>query len=214
MPRASVASIVRACHRLASKGYAPATDGNISVRTTASTLRITRSGSGFADIKASDILSVRFATTRLKGRSIPSTEMPMHLALYERNEAIGAIVHAHPPMATAFAVSGTRLTSNVFPEVILDLGDVPLVRYAMPSSQELGALVARHAGSANAALLANHGAVTWGRTLDEAVRRMEKLEHIASIELYARLLGGVSQLNHEQVAALRSRHPLSLRETQ
>jgi len=135
----------------------------------------------------------------------------MHLAVYRRNEAIRAIVHAHPPSATAFAVSGTRLTPNVFPEAIMDLGEVPLVRYCMPSSEELGSLVARHSVAVNAVLLANHGAVTWGRTLDEAVHRMEKLEHIASIELYARLLGGIRQLDHEQVSELLSRHPLSAR---
>ncbi len=206
---ASPSAIVRACHHLAEKGYAPSTDGNVSVRTDARSMLITASGSRFSDLKTSDLVAVRFDGTSRTRRKRPSSEMALHRALYEADRTIGAVVHAHPPYATAFAASGTRLTPNVLPEVILDLGDIPLVRYAMPSSDELGALVARHAGTCTAALLANHGAVAWGSTLSEAVRRMEKLEHAASVELFARFLGGARQLSHEQVATLRSLHPLS-----
>ena len=207
--RPSVSAVVTACRRLAVLGFVPASDGNVSVRFDARTILITRSGCSLGDIKAPDVVRTKLGAQPARPRVKPSSELPVHAALYSHNSEIRAVVHAHPPHATAFAASGTRLTPNVFPEVALDLGDVPLVRYAMPSSPELASMVARHAGTSNAVLLANHGAVTWGRTLGEAVRRMEKLEHSATVELYARLLGGVRQLSHEQIAALRSRHPLS-----
>ena len=206
-PRPTPSSLVRACHRLAALGFVPAADGNVSIRTDSRTILITRSGAPLGDLKVSDLVRVKLDAVASPAKA--SSELPVHAALYRQNAEIRAVVHAHPVHATAFAVSGTRLTPNVFPEVVLDLGDVPLVRYAMPSSPELASLVARHADTCNAVLLANHGAVTWGTSLDEAVRRMEKLDHVASIELYARLLGGARQLDHEQIAALRSRHPLS-----
>lgn len=209
--RAGPSQIVRACRQLAAWGFTPATDGNVSVRTDARTILITASGSSFSSISASDMVKVRLDSGLPLGKRRPSSELPTHLALYRRSEEIGAVVHAHPRYATAFAASGTRLVPNVFPEAILDLGDVPLVRYAMPSSGQLGEMVARHASTGSAALLANHGAVTWGRTLDEAMRRMQTLEHIASIELSARALGGVRELAHEQVRELLDHHPLSSR---
>jgi L-fuculose-phosphate aldolase len=201
--------IVRVCRLLADGGLVAAMDGNVSIRINARTVAITRSGKRKRDIRSTDIVFLPLDGQKKKTRLQPSSELPTHLSLYNADSSIRAIVHAHPPYATAFASSGTRLSPNVFPEAVLDLGDVPLVRYAMPSSKELGSLVARHAETSRAALLANHGAIAWGPTLDVAFQRMEKLEHIAQIEFYARLLGGVRQLNPEQVSLLHSKHPLS-----
>jgi L-fuculose-phosphate aldolase len=188
-------------------GFVAATDGNVSARLNSRTILITRGGLPKGEAKSSDVVSVRL-TGAPRGRDgRASSELPMHLALYRASPRIGAVVHAHPPYATAFAVSGRRLTPNVFPEVLLEFGNIPLVRYAMPSSEELGTMVARYADTCAAALLANHGAVAWGRTVSEALRRMEKLEHAARVEFYASILGGVNRLTPEQVSDLRSNHP-------
>ncbi len=213
-PKTASSRIVSACRHLAAIGFAAATDGNISMRIGPGAIVITASGCRFRDITSADILSVRNNWPLKAARKRPSSELPMHLALYEHGAGLGAVVHCHPPNATAFAAAGTALTPNVFPEVILDLGHVPLVRYSMPSTEELGTAVARHVQTSGGALLAHHGAVTWGATLDEAVNRMEKLEHVAGVELRARSLGGPRQLGHEQVTELLAHHPLSSRRRQ
>lgn len=205
--RTLVPAIVAVCRKLAASGFVAATDGNVSARVDSRTILITRSGLSKGETRPTDVVTVKLDGTRTTRGPFPSSEVPTHIALYRASEDIRAVVHAHPPYATAFAVSGTRLTPNVFPELVIDLGDVPLVRYAMPSSDELGTLVARHAEACHGALLANHGAISWGSTLEEAFRRMEKLEHAAHIEWVARMLGGVRQLSQEQVSLLRALHP-------
>lgn len=203
----TTADIVRTSRWLAAKGFVAALDGNVSVRKDARTILVTAAGSRKADITARDVVTVGMdGSVRSRGRK-PSSELPMHLAIYRARPDIRAVVHAHPPYATALAASGQRLSVNVLPEVILSLGVVPLVPYAMPSSDDVGSSLVPHLGTAHAALLANHGAVTWGRTPREAFLLMEKLEHAAQIEFLARLLGGVKTLSDEQVAQLKQRHP-------
>ena len=111
-------------------------------------------------------------------------------------------MHAHPPAATAFALAGEPLASLALPELIFLVGPVPLVPFGMPGTPELGDRIEPYLEGHAALLLANHGAVTLGRTLEEAWVRMETLEHAARILLGARQLGRVTELNPHAVAQL------------
>jgi L-fuculose-phosphate aldolase len=115
---------------------------------------------------------------------------------------VGAVVHAHPPTATGFALAGEALPADLLPESILLLGEVPVVPYATPGSPAVGDLAERYLDRHEALLLANHGAVTWGTDLTQARVRMESLEHVARIIVAARAVGRVNRLNPEQIAAL------------
>jgi L-fuculose-phosphate aldolase len=203
--------ISRISRRLADKGLVSALDGNVSVRKDAKTVLITAGGKSKGEITPRDVVTVRMDGTVVSRVKRPSSELSMHLAIYRTRPDIKAVVHAHPPYATALAASGQCLSPNVLPEVILALGVVPLVSYAMPSTEAVGAALAPHLATSHAALLANHGAVTWAQTLREAYLLMEKLEHAAQIEFLARLLGGPLPLPEVDVAELMRMHPYSRR---
>jgi L-fuculose-phosphate aldolase len=114
----------------------------------------------------------------------------MHLFIYQRRDDVKAIIHAHPPFATAFATAGLSLEGYVLPEVIVNLGKIPLAKYATPSTEEVPLSIEPFVEKHDAFLLQNHGAVTLGSSLKDAYFKMEKLEHYAMIILLARILGG------------------------
>jgi L-fuculose-phosphate aldolase len=126
----------------------------------------------------------------------------LHLRVYRRRPDCGAVVHAHPPTATGFAVAGEPIPGDVLPEVVLLMGEVPIVPYATTGTPALGDAAEPYLASHPAVLLANHGAVTWGADLAAARIRMESLEHAARILLAARGLGAVTRLTPEQIHAL------------
>lgn len=126
----------------------------------------------------------------------------MHLHIYRSRPDVQAIVHAHPPAATALTVARRPFVSAVLPEVILQMGKVPVLSYARPGSVALASSVAQHLLQHEAVLLANHGVTTVGANLREAHQRMESLEHAARIMLMAHLLGGVHSLRSSEVRAL------------
>lgn len=200
-------SIVRVCHKLEAKGFVAAFDGNVSARKDARTILVTTRGKSKGEITTKDVVGVRLDGAPVKKGLLPTSELPMHLAIYRERSEIGGVVHAHPPYATALAASGQSLSINVLPEVILSLGIVPLIPYATPSTEEVGSSLVPHLRTASGALLANHGAVTWARTVSEAYLLMEKLEHAAQIEFLARLLGGAKTLSPQLVEELLKRHP-------
>jgi L-fuculose-phosphate aldolase len=131
-----------------------------------------------------------------------SSEVLMHLRIYERRPDVEAGVPAHPPTATAFAVAGEGFMDCILPEVIFQVGQVPLLKYATPGTEGLADSFEPYIATHDAFLLANHGATTVGRSLLLAHQRMESLEHAARIILAARQLGRVNGLTAEQVADL------------
>ena len=204
--RAAAAAIVRAGSRLAAAGLVAGPDGNISVRFGDAQLLVTPSGANKGLLRTADIVLVDLDGRPVRGeRGQPSSELLLHLALYRARTDVGAVVHAHPPTATGFALAGEDLMAPLLPEVILQAGGVPLVPYALPGSQALADAVASAAERHDALLLANHGAVAFGGTLEAAVQCMESVEHAARIVLVARQLGRVTPLTPEQVQALTAR---------
>jgi L-fuculose-phosphate aldolase len=142
------------------------------------------------------------AGKRLAGEREPSSELKMHLAVYEMRGDVQAIVHAHPPLATGFAVAGIPLDRAVLAEVITTLGSIPIADYATPSTAELAAAVRKYVTVHDALLLANHGAMTCAGDLMGAYYKMETVEHFAQISLTARLLGGERLLARDEVLRL------------
>lgn len=126
----------------------------------------------------------------------------MHLRVYRDRSDAGAVVHAHPPTATGFAVAGLSLDACVLPEVVATIGAVPLAPYATPSTEQLPESIAPYIARYDAVLLSNHGAVTFGPTLFAAANRMETVEQFAKILYVATMLGQVNRLTTSQVEEL------------
>ena len=205
--------IVEIGRRLWDRGYVAANDGNISARLGGRIL-VTPTGLSKGFLKPDDIVVVSESGVKLSGRIDPTSELPMHLAVYRERTDIDAVVHAHPPKATGFAVAGVPLAQCVLPEVILTLGEVPLAGYATPSTEEVARSICEFIPRFNAILLSNHGALTLGRDLSQAYFRMETVEHFAEITLAARALGGPSPLSSDDVRKLLNvREKLGLGET-
>ena len=194
--------IVTVCRRLWERGLIAGPEGNVSVRLAPDRILITPAGMSKVDVRTDDLVEVRDDGSHLRGRRLVSSEVAVHLRIYARREDVGAIVHAHPPVATGFAVAGEGFASCVLPEVIFLLGAVPLVPYEMPGTEALARQFDPFIPMHDAFLMANHGAVTIGPSLSIAHQRMESLEHAARILLTSRMLGRVNELSAEQVAAL------------
>jgi len=139
---------------------------------------------------------------KLAGDRDPSSEMQMHLEVYRQRPDVEAVVHAHPPTATGFAVAGIPLDRAVLAEVVTTLGSVPIADYATPSTKELPEAVRKYVKAHDGMLLANHGALTVGADLFSAYYKMETIEHFAKISLVARLLGGERLLSRQEVERL------------
>lgn len=198
------AAIVHVCRRLYERGLVAGPDGNVSVRLTDDSILVTPSGLSKVDVEAEDLVLVDLAGAVLQGRRRPSSELRMHLRIYQRRTDARAVVHAHPPTATGFAVAGQSFMAPVLPEVILQMGGVPIVSYATPGTDELADTFDPYLDRHDAFLMANHGATTLGPTLGLAHQRMESLEHAARIILTARMLGRVNELTATDVEALRA----------
>lgn len=206
--------VVETCRRLDELGLIAGAEGNVSVRLDDGNILITPSGMAKGMVTEDDLLVIAPAAQADDPRAprpasrAPSSEYRMHLRIYARRPEIRAVVHAHPPLATAFAVAGEDFMAPVLPEIILQMGGVPLVPYATPGTDALGDALEPYLSRHEAFLLANHGATTIGHSLAGALHRMESLEQAARTIMGARLLGRVNPLTADQVLALlaSSRH--------
>ncbi len=194
-------ALVDAGKRLHGRGLVTASEGNLSVRE-GDTLLVTPAGAIKGALSVSQIVRTDLYGEPLEEGPRISSETPMHLAIYSRRPDVQAIVHAHPPVASAYSVAHRPLDQPILAEAVVVLGPVVLVPYATPSTWRLADLVARAALGSDTLILANHGAVTLGPTLDKALERMETLEHVARVSLMARLLGGERPLSPDDVRAL------------
>jgi L-fuculose-phosphate aldolase len=196
--------IVEVGRRLWFRGFVASNDGNISVRVAPDRLLMTP-----ASVSKGFMSPEMMVVTDLDGRLIegapgrkPSSEALMHLAAYRQRPDIGAVVHAHPPLATGFAVAGIPLDRAVLAEVVTTLGSIPIAEYGTPSTPELAASVEPYLKAHDGLLLANHGALALGKDLFAAYYKMETIEHFARISLVARLLGREHLLSREEVTRL------------
>jgi L-fuculose-phosphate aldolase len=196
------ADIVEAGRRLYARGYVASNDGNISARLDASRLVTTPRSVSKGFMTPDMMVIVDLEGRKLAGEREASSELPMHLEIYRNRPDVQAVVHAHPPLATGFAVAGIPLTRAVLAEVITTLGSIPIAAYGTPSTAELPEAVRKYIKAHDGMLLANHGAVTCGPDVMAAYYRMETIEHFAKISLVARLLGREHLISREEVERL------------
>lgn len=197
-------TLLKTCRRLADHGFVAATDGNVSARLADGTILVTPSVRNKADVETEELIVVGMDGRVIEGIGRPSTEFAMHSFIYGARPDVKAVVHAHPPFATAFAAARIPLGGLVFPEVIVTLGKIPLADYATPSTSEVVASIEPLVKEHDAIMLANHGVVTCGASLDDAYNKMEKVEHTAKIAFLVRQIGGAKELTREEVERLAS----------
>lgn len=198
------AQICDVCHRMWQLGWVAANDGNISVKLADGSLLCTPTGISKSFITGDSLLLVDQDLNILEGAPgfKPSSEMKMHLRCYQERPDIGAVVHAHPPTATGFAVAGRSLDDYSMIETVVTLGSVPLTPYGTPSTYEVPEAISPYLQEHDALLLQNHGALTVGSDLYTAYYRMETLELFARISLVAHQLGGPREIPMPQIEKL------------
>jgi L-fuculose-phosphate aldolase len=197
------AEIVEVGRRLYARGLIGGHEGNISVRE-GNALFITPAGVCKGFLSPEMIVRADLEGRRLEGRLPVSTEVLMHTAIYARREDAVAVVHAHPPTATGFAVAGVALDRPLIAEAVAVLGPVPVVDYAMPGTPALAERIGQAICGAHALLLANHGALSVGGSLEQAWERMETLEQLARVEIAARQIGAARLLTGAEIEPLRA----------
>lgn len=200
----AAASIIAVCRRLAEQGFVVQTEGNVSVRLDSGEILITGTRVGKRTIGRAGLVRISAEGGKLAGRGEPSSEARLHTFIYSRRKDVGAVVHAHPPYCTAFAVAGRPLAVDAIPEVVVEFGKIPLVPFAVPSTGRLSKAIAPFVAKSDFFLLANHGVVACGRDAEEAFGKIERAEHAARIILLSRLLGGERRLGPGAVRELRA----------
>ncbi|HVG71869.1 MAG TPA: class II aldolase/adducin family protein [Vicinamibacterales bacterium] len=196
------ADIVEAGRRMYSRGYVASNDGNISARLDDKRLMTTPKSVSKGFMTPDMMVVVDYDGNKVSGDRDASSELPMHLEIYRNRPDVNGVVHAHPPIATGFAVAGIPLTRAVLAEVITTLGSIPIAEYGTPSTAELPEAVRKYIKAHDGMLLANHGAVTCGPSVMAAYYKMETIEHFAKISLVARLLGREHLISREEVERL------------
>ena len=184
------------------KGWVAANDGNVSVRLDDKRILSTPTGVSKGMMAPDDLIIVDYEGNKIEGRLERTSEIAMHIAIYERRPDIHAVVHVHPPVATGFASAGVPLNKAVLPEVVIGLGCIPTAAYGLPGTPALTEPLIPLIPQYDAILLANHGAVTYGKDLMQAYFRMETVEHFARINLVAEMLGGAKPLPQSEVDKL------------
>jgi L-fuculose-phosphate aldolase len=194
-------AIVEVCQAMHAKGFLAATDGNVSVRLGDRVL-ITPTGVSKGRLKPEDLILAPLA-----GRPDPrtSSELAMHLCAYRVRDDIKAVVHGHPPRAIAFTVAGRDIPGRLLPEVVVSFGGtIPTVPYTTPTTEEVPAALAPVLREHDVLMMAWHGAVCLGADAWDAYYKLEKLEHLCEVALYAEQLGGGRMLSDDQVVRLKN----------
>ena len=196
--------IVEIGRRMYAKNFVAANDGNISCKVDENTIWTTPTGVSKGFMTEDMLVKLRLDGTVIsQGERGPSSEVKMHLRVYNENPEVGGVCHAHPPISTSFAIAGMSLDRAIYPEALVNLGTVPCVHYETPGSQGIPDSVAPYCKDYNALLLANHGALAWGKDLMEAWYRLESTEHYAMVIMYTgNIIGKANVLSCDQVGEL------------
>jgi L-fuculose-phosphate aldolase len=196
------ADIVEVGRRMYARGYVASNDGNISIKLDDHTILTTPKSVSKGFMTVDMMVVVDPDGKKIRGTRDASSELLMHLEVYRNRPDVRAVVHAHPPTATGFAVAGIPLDRAVLAEVITTLGSIPIAEYGTPSTPELPAAVRKYIKAHDGLLLANHGALTIGPDVYAAYYKMETIEHFAKISLVTRQLGREHLLSRDEVDRL------------
>lgn len=195
--------LVSACRVMHERGLIAGVDGNVSARTDRGTFLVTPSGVHKGLLRAEDIVEVDARGTPVGGGR-PTSELPMHLEIFQHRPDVLAVVHSHAPMAVASTLVADVSINRVLPELVIALGEVATVPYTRPGTIELARKVAEVLGRSRAVLIERHGTVAVGSTVTEALARTEMIEHAAKIILAATSLRRTTELDESELRALRS----------
>lgn len=188
--------------RLYAKGFAAANDGNITIRLNEREFLCTPTMVSKGYMKPEDICKVDIKGNQLAGKRKRTSEVLLHLSIYNQRPDINAVVHCHPPHATAFAVAHEPIPKCVLPEVEVFLGEVPIAVYETPGGQAFADTVAPYAKDCNTILLANHGTITFGPDLENAYFNTEIIDSYCRILILSRQLGRVNYFSEQQTREL------------
>lgn len=188
--------------RVYAKGFAAANDGNISVRLNDKEILCTPTMVSKGYIKPEDLCVVDYEGKQLRGQRKRSSEILLHLSVYKHNPAVNAVVHCHPPHATAFAVAGEPIPKCVLPEVEVFLGEVPIAIYETPGGQKFADTILPFVKRCNTIILANHGTITFGPDLEKAYWNSEIIDAYCKILILARQLGRINYFTPGQTKEL------------
>jgi L-fuculose-phosphate aldolase len=206
VPRAR-AALVETCARMHARGYIVAGDGNVSVKIGDDRLLVTPSGTRKGFMRPEQMVLCDLSGRPLRGETgRPSSELAMHVAVYEERPDARAVVHAHPPVAVAHTIAGASLAEPLMPEAFCILGHVLTIPYTTPTTHQVPDALRQPVRTHHALLLERHGSLTFGETLAEAYDRLEVLEHTAKISMIARVLspsGQIRGLDEGQIDQLR-----------
>ena len=195
-------TLCKICGLLYDRGYVVGHDGNVSIRVGSRQILITPSGVSKGRLTPDMLVLCDLEGNVLTGSLHPSSEIAMHLLVYRERPDVAAVVHAHPPVSTAFSICRRPLSEHYLIETISGLGEVPVAPFATPYTPEVPESIRPYVAGHSAVLLANHGALTWGRDLWEAFDRMEILEQTAKIHAQVHQLGGGVELTEAQARTL------------
>ena len=192
------------CHKMWQLGWVAANDGNVSAKLPDGTFLATPTGMSKSFITPEKLVHIDKDANILEAAEgcRPSSEIKMHLRCYAEREDVGAVLHAHPPVATGYAVANKALDEYSMIETVIALGSIPVTPYGTPSTYEVPDSIAPYLGEHDAVLLQNHGALTVGADVITAYYRMETLELFAKISLNAHLLGGAQEISRENIDRL------------
>src|SRR5436190_4136545 len=188
--------------RLYAKGFAAANDGNITVRLNDKELLCTPTMVCKGFLKPDDICKVDYEGKQLAGKKKRTSEVLLHLSVYKTRPDVGAVVHCHPPHATAFAVAREPIPKCVLPEVEVFLGEVPMSVYETPGTQKFAETIVPYVKECNTIILANHGTVTFGPTLENAYFNSEIIDAYCKILILAKQLGRINYFSEQQTQEL------------
>ncbi|MBD3185084.1 class II aldolase/adducin family protein [Candidatus Poribacteria bacterium] len=198
--------MIEVCKRIYQKGFVASNDGNVTLRMSEDEILATPTGMCKGDITTDQLIKVNMQGEVISGFLKPSSELKLHLRVYEKRPDAGAVAHAHPPISTGFAVAHVSLEQKAIPEVISTLGGVPLAPYKRPSTDDLARTIDKFIADSDAILLANHGVMSVGKDVFDAYYTLERVEHSAHIILVARMLGGEKELSKDEVDSIYKIH--------
>ena len=188
--------------RLYNKGFAAANDGNITVRLNDKELLCTPTMVSKGFLKPDDICKVDYEGKQLAGTRKRTSEVLLHLVVYKNRPDVQSVVHCHPPHATAFAVAHEPIPKCVLPEVEVFLGEVPIAKYATPGDQRLPNTILPYVKDCNTVLLANHGTVSWGPSVEGAYFNTEIIDAYCRILILSKMLGRVNYFSEQDNSEL------------
>ncbi|MBE7013202.1 MAG: class II aldolase/adducin family protein [Ruminococcaceae bacterium] len=190
--------------RIYNRNMVAANDGNISVKISDNEFLCTPTGvsKGFMTPEYICKVDAKGNVIQANGKFKPSSEIKMHMRVYEKRPDVKAVVHAHPSFATSFAIAGIPLTQPIMPEAVIALGCVPIAEYGTPSTEEIPDAVEKYLPYFDAVLLANHGALTYSDSLLAAYHKMESVEFYAELLYKSKQLGTPIEFNKEQIEKL------------